>query len=129
MGDRLNPARMPAIFQVNWFRKGADGRFLWPGFGENSRVVAWITEQVDAAHRAGAAAGAVDSPLGLVPAPGALDVDGLDLPAADLAELFHVDRAAWRHEADLTEAFFTELGHVPARVRAQLDALRERLRS
>ncbi|QAY69883.1 phosphoenolpyruvate carboxykinase (GTP) [Xylanimonas protaetiae] len=127
MGDRLNPARLPAVFQVNWFRKGAGGRWLWPGFGENSRVVAWIAEQVDAAHHVRPDAGAVDSPLGRVPAPGALDVDGLGLPAADLAELFHVDRAAWRHEADLTEAFFAELGHVPDRVRAQLDALRARL--
>ncbi|ACZ29425.1 Phosphoenolpyruvate carboxykinase (GTP) [Xylanimonas cellulosilytica DSM 15894] len=129
VGDRLNPARQPAIFQVNWFRKGSDGRFLWPGFGENSRVIAWMVDQLDAARgqRPGDDS-ATSSPVGLLPAPGALDVDGLDLPAADLAELFDVDPAAWLQEAALTEAFFRGFdGRVPARLTEQLRGLHARL--
>src|SRR5690625_3811109 len=114
--------KAPRIFQVNWFRKGEDGRFLWPGFGENSRVLAWIVDRV--AGRAGA----VDAPTGRMPEAGDLPLDGLDLPEADLAELFEVPVAAWRAEADDTETFFAEFGQqVPAALYDQLTALRQRL--
>ncbi|GAB2450956.1 phosphoenolpyruvate carboxykinase (GTP) [Xylanimonas ulmi] len=132
VGDGLDPARRPHIFQVNWFRKGADGRYLWPGFGENSRVVAWIADQVERGRAAGSgvAEGAAASPVGLVPAPGALDVTGLDVPEADLAALLDVQPEPWLREADLTEEFFAVFGdRVPQRLRDQLASLRRRLTS
>ena len=113
---------VPRVFQVNWFRKGADGRFLWPGFGENSRVIEWILERVDAQ------VSAQDSPLGLIPTEGALNVDGLDLSDEGLAELFAIDRDSWLAEADATEEFFNTFeGRVPAAITAQLETLRARL--
>jgi len=113
---------VPRIFQVNWFRKGADGRFLWPGFGENSRVIEWILERVDGR------VAAKDTPLGLVPAEGALNLDGLDLSDDDVAELFAIDRDKWLAEADATEEFFNTFdGRVPSAITAQLASLRARL--
>ncbi|GII98289.1 phosphoenolpyruvate carboxykinase (GTP) [Sediminihabitans luteus] len=137
VGAALDAAKRPEIFQVNWFRKGPDGSFLWPGFGENARVVAWIVDQVDRARGAGpsassattgSAATATATPVGRVPAPGALDVGGLDLPDGALDALLDVPVASWRAEADLTQEFFDRFGdRVPAALRAELDALRERL--
>ena len=127
VGEGLSPAGRPLVFGVNWFRKSASGSWLWPGFGENSRVLAWIVAQVDAA-RSGSDEGAVPGPVGLRPAPGALDVSGLDLTDDDLAELFAVDPDAWLAEADLTEEFFARFGdRLPAPLRTQLAALRHRL--
>ncbi len=121
MGEQLGE-HAPRIYQVNWFRKGEDGRFLWPGFGENSRVIAWITDRV---------AGAVDArdgATGRLPHPGDLHLDGLDLEETDLAELFAVDPVAWTREADQTEEFFAEFGdRLPAALSAQLAGLRTRL--
>ncbi len=114
--------RLPRIFQVNWFRKGDDGRFLWPGFGENSRVIAWI------ADRLRGDAGVVDSPIGGLPEPGALDLTGIEIPDDDIRELFDIDPAGWLAEAELTEEFFDTFGdRVPAALREQLAALRRRL--
>ena len=80
MGKGVSDAALlPKIFYVNWFRRGDDGRFLWPGFGENSRVLKWVVERLEGT------AGAVETPIGHVPTPDALDVSGLDLPAEDLA--------------------------------------------
>ncbi|MCL3862762.1 phosphoenolpyruvate carboxykinase (GTP) [Actinotalea sp. K2] len=123
IGERLGDAA-PAIFCVNWFRKGADGRYLWPGFGENSRVLDWALRRVEGTAQA------VETPVGLVPAPGALDLDGLDLPAADLTELLRVDTAAWTAECDLTEEWFGVFGDgLPAEMSEQLAGLRQRLAS
>jgi len=120
VGERL--ARAPRLFCVNWFRKGADGRFLWPGFRENSRVLAWALERV-----AGTAA-AEETPVGLVPADGALDLTGLDLDPVDLEALFAVDRDAWRHEADLTEEWFEVFGEkVPPELRGAEDRCQVRV--
>jgi len=122
VGRRLGE-KAPKIFQVNWFRKGEDGGYLWPGFGDNIRVLAWIAARLDETDAA-----AVDGPLGRVPAPGALDVTGLGLTDADLEALFAVDPAAWRAEADLTEEYFDTFGsRVPAQLRGQLAELRARL--
>jgi phosphoenolpyruvate carboxykinase (GTP) len=123
-GDKLRATGVaPRIFQVNWFRKGADGRFLWPGFGENSRVLAWILDRIDGQ------AEAVDSPLGLVPAPGSLNLDGLTLPGETLDALFAVDADAWLAELDSTEAFMNSFdGRTPAALLDQLNDLRRRLR-
>ena len=122
VGRGLRFDRAPRIFQVNWFRRGDDGRFLWPGFGDNSRVVDWIIRRI-----AGDVP-AVDSPIGRLPRVEDLNLDGLDIPAADLDELFAVDAAAWQTEADLTEEFYDTFGDkVPAALRAELASLRYRL--
>jgi phosphoenolpyruvate carboxykinase (GTP) len=114
--------RVPRIFQVNWFRRDDDGSFLWPGFGENSRVLAWMLERV-----AGRAA-AVETPLGLAPKPGGLHLDGLDLSDEALAKLFEVDPYAWLGELEQTERFFAGFGErMPAELHAQVEALRRRL--
>jgi len=121
MGDRLG-AKAPRIFYVNWFRKGADGRWLWPGFGENSRVLAWMCERV-----AGRAA-SLESPIGRHPTPDALDTRGLNVPQEDLAELFRVDKAGWRQEIPDIEKFLAQFGHrLPARMKAQVERMKQRL--
>ena len=113
---------MPRIFQVNWFRKDADGSFLWPGFSENSRVLEWILNRV-----AGETA-AVETPLGLSPAKGGITLDGLDVSDSQWDELFAVDEAAWLAELDDTEQFFATFGdRLPERLTDQVTALRERL--
>ncbi|WP_407663498.1 phosphoenolpyruvate carboxykinase (GTP) [Microcella flavibacter] len=115
-------ARVPRVFQVNWFRKGADGSFLWPGFGDNARVLQWMVERLDGT------ACADDSPLGSVPRAGELNVDGLDLDEERLAELFAVDPEALRAEADDIERFFASFGdRMPAELDRQLELLRRRL--
>jgi phosphoenolpyruvate carboxykinase (GTP) len=115
-------AALPRIFQVNWFRKGPDNRFLWPGFGENSRVLAWIAERCEGA------AGAVESPIGLLPAPGSLPVENLELSPAALAALLAVDVAGWQAELpSMAEHLATFGDRLPAQLNAQLDDLRARL--
>jgi phosphoenolpyruvate carboxykinase (GTP) len=128
IGEALDSSRRPLVFQVNWFRKDDDGRFLWPGFGENSRVLAWMVEQVDRTRGLRTDVGAVPSPVGLLPAPGALDAHGLDLDDDALAQLFHVDADSWQLEADLTEEFFARFGdRVPAQLHDRLARLRAAL--
>ena len=122
VGHALPAAGRPQIFQVNWFRRGDDGRLLWPGFGDNSRVLKWICERLDGT------ASAVSTPVGDMPTPEALDVADLNLPAEDLAALLMVDRQAWLAECDDTEQWLGELQPgVPRAVFDQLDLLRARL--
>src|SRR5690606_41352381 len=110
------------LFWVNWFRKDAEGRFLWPGFGDNSRVLKWIIERIEGT------AEAVDTPIGRVPAPGSLDVSGLDLDPSVLEELTRVDPESWRAELPQLEAHYEGLGErVPQALREQLAALEKRL--
>ncbi|MFV0451983.1 MAG: phosphoenolpyruvate carboxykinase (GTP) [Propioniciclava sp.] len=112
----------PSIFQVNWFRRGEDGSFLWPGFGENSRAIAWLLQRVAGQVEA------VDTINGRLPVPGDLDISGLDMSQQDLDALFAVDPQAWSTEADLTEEYFAQFGDsVPAALRQQLTSLRERI--
>jgi phosphoenolpyruvate carboxykinase (GTP) len=107
---------------VNWFRKGSDGRFLWPGFGDNSRVIDWIIRRIEGE------VGAVESPIGRLPRTEDLDISDLDVSQDDLDELFAVDSQLWLQEADLTEEFYrTFEGRVPAALWAELAALRYRL--
>lgn len=122
-GRRLRrSARVPRVFQVNWFRKNADGSFLWPGFGENARVLEWMVGRLDGQL------GAVDSPIGALPTDGSLNVDGLDLDEAALTELFRVDPAAFAAEADDIETFFASFGdRLPPELSRQLALLRGRL--
>jgi phosphoenolpyruvate carboxykinase (GTP) len=115
-------ARLPRIFMVNWFRKDDDGNFLWPGYGENSRVLAWIFRRCDDE------ADAVDTPVGRVPAPGALDTTGLDLPEDALAELLEVDPEEWKTQLPQMRQHFAAFGEdLPVELRGQLDALEQRL--
>jgi phosphoenolpyruvate carboxykinase (GTP) len=119
-----DPARLPRIYLVNWFRKGADGKFLWPGFGENSRVLKWIVERIEGE------ADAVDTPIGRVPTPASLDLDGLAIDPARLEELLAVDRAIWREEAGLAARDLAKLGdRLPAAIQAEQSRLEARLAS
>jgi phosphoenolpyruvate carboxykinase (GTP) len=121
VGERLG-FHAPAIFQVNWFRKSGDGRFLWPGFGENSRVIEWIIRRLEGA------AGAIESPIGRLPITDELTMDGLDISADDLAALFEVNRESWLAESELTAEFFARFdGRVPAALNAELASLRYHL--
>jgi phosphoenolpyruvate carboxykinase (GTP) len=121
MGETLGD-KAPKVFQVNWFRKGADGRFLWPGFGDNSRVIDWIIRRVEGEARGR------ETAIGTVPADGELNLEGIEVPAEDLDELFSIDPASWLAEADLTEEFFARFGdRVPVALRDQLTQLRQRL--
>ena len=119
---RREGAQLPKIFYVNWFRKDDEGRFLWPGFGENSRVLAWIVQ------RCAGKAEATETPIGLVPAEGALDVDGLDIAAEDLEELFAIDPDEWREQLPQVHEYYAKFGEdLPDELSAQLAALEKRL--
>jgi phosphoenolpyruvate carboxykinase (GTP) len=123
VGQKLRFDRAPRVFQVNWFRKGTDGRFLWPGFGDNSRVIDWIIRRVEGQVPA------ADSPIGRLSRPEDLNLDGIDVPQADLDELFAIDPVSWMRETDLTEEFYRTFdGRVPASLWAELAALRYRLK-
>jgi phosphoenolpyruvate carboxykinase (GTP) len=122
--ERLAPAALPKVYFVNWFRKGADGRFLWPGFGENSRVLKWVTERIDGT------AAAVDTPIGRLPAPDALDMSGLDLPEGALDELLAVDVPSWLTEVALIREHFARFGdRLPPAMADSVDRLEARLRA
>ena len=110
------------MFWVNWFRKDTEGRFLWPGFGENCRVLKWITE------RLGGVADAVDTPIGLVPSADAIDLRGLDLDDDTMRQLLAVDASSWGHEVALINEHFSMIGErLPKRLEVELDNLRQRL--
>ncbi|MEO9175666.1 MAG: phosphoenolpyruvate carboxykinase (GTP) [Gaiellales bacterium] len=122
LGER-DGAVLPRIFQVNWFRRAADGRFLWPGFGENARVLAWIHERCEGT------AEAIETPIGHVPAPGALELEGLEIADDDVAELLRVDAEAWRAELGLIDEHLAQFGdRLPPALTAELEGLRTRLR-
>src|SRR4029079_7076618 len=97
-------ARPPAVFHVNWFRQDGAGRFLWPGFGENLRVLLWMVERIKGRGQA------VETPVGYVPTPGALNTDGLDLSREDLQALLRVDNDEWTAEVPEMRAFFDKFG-------------------
>jgi phosphoenolpyruvate carboxykinase (GTP) len=122
VGKGADAVKLPRIFYVNWFRRDADGRFVWPGFGENSRVLKWVVERIEGQ------ATAVDTPIGRVPAEGSLDVDGLDMTADELTECLRVDADEWRAELPGIVEWFEKIGDaVPAALWAELDTLRHRL--
>ncbi len=120
MGE--NFSNLPKIFQVNWFRKDKDGKFIWPGFGENSRVLAWIVDRLE-----GQVEG-VESPLGILPKSEDLNLSGLQLSAEDLSELFRIDRESWLEECSLTDEYFDMFGdRIPAELETELSELKKRL--
>ena len=117
-------AQLPRIYYVNWFRKSADGDFLWPGFGDNGRVLKWIFERVT-----GKVEGS-ETPIGVIPAPGELDLTGLALDDDDVAEVTAVDVEGWLAEIPLIREYYEQFGSkLPAELPAQLDALEQRLRA
>jgi phosphoenolpyruvate carboxykinase (GTP) len=122
IGRATDAGKLPKLFWVNWFRRGEDGSFLWPGFGDNSRVLKWVIERIAGEGEA------VDTPIGRVPAPGAIDTAGLDLDDATVTKLVEVDPESWRAELPQLEAHYAALGEtVPSALREQLEALDKRL--
>ena len=115
-------AKLPKIFYVNWFRRGADGHFLWPGYGDNSRVLKWIF------GRCNGTAAAKETEIGNLPADGALDLSGLDIPVEDQKALFGVDKEGWKAVIPQIEQHFAKFGaKLPAELNKQLDELKARL--
>jgi len=124
MTTRTDTAKLPRIYHVNWFRKGADGKFLWPGYGENSRVLKWVFERVTGTGEA------VETPIGRLPAPGSLDVQGLSIPPAQLEELLRVDVDGWSSELPQVREHYAQFGdRLPDGLREELAALEQRLQA
>jgi phosphoenolpyruvate carboxykinase (GTP) len=120
MGPKIKHA--PRIFHVNWFRKDADGKFLWPGYGENVRVLKWMLDRIEGR------AAANETPIGLVPTPESLTLDGLSISRSALDELLRVDPADWLEESRTTAEFFAKFGdRLPAPIRQEQEALASRL--
>jgi phosphoenolpyruvate carboxykinase (GTP) len=122
VGAQSTEENLPKIFYVNWFRRGEDGRWLWPGFGENSRVLEWVFERVAGRGEA------VETPIGLIPTKGALNLEGLDISDADLDELLAVNVAEWRDEVPLIQEHFATFGdRLPSALHDAVDDLNARL--
>ena len=123
MGKHTDASKLPKIFYVNWFRKDADGGWLWPGFGENSRVLKWIVERVSGNGEA------VETPIGYTPTPGAIDISGLEVTDAQMEELLHVDTKEWLNEITLIREHYERFGErLPEALSDELAALEARLR-
>lgn len=122
LGKNADASKLPKVFYVNWFRRGDDGRFLWPGFGENSRVLKWIIGRIEGENEG------VNTPIGIVAKPDEVDVEGLDLPAEDLAAALDFDPEEWRRELPLIEELFDFVGEkLPTSLSDELDQLKQRL--
>lgn len=123
MGELLGD-KAPRIFEVNWFRKDENGKFLWPGFGENIRAIEWIVD------RLGGKVGAVEEPIGLLPKLDDIDVEGLDIDRATMQKIFDVPTRPWLVEMDVTRDYFAEIGErVPAEIQAQLEQVVDDLKA
>ncbi len=117
--ERTDRAKLPRIFFVNWFRKDADGRWLWPGYGDNSRVLKWVCERVSGKGKG------KETPIGVLPTPDALDLSGLELPAGQVADLLRVDIDGWTREAQDITSYFASFGdRLPAALLRQVDRAR-----
>ena len=122
LGKNADASKLPKVFYVNWFRRGDDGRFLWPGFGENSRVLKWVIGRIEGENEG------VNTPIGIVAKPDEIDVEGLDLPAEDLAAALDFDPEEWRRELPLIEELFDFVGEkLPTSLSDELDQLKQRL--
>jgi phosphoenolpyruvate carboxykinase (GTP) len=122
VGKDNDEAKLPRIFYVNWFRRDDDGGFLWPGFGENSRVLKWVIERIEGT------AAAVETPIGHVPAPGSLDVTGLDMTEEQVRQALAVDAEEWKAEIPQIQEWFEKFGEqLPAVLWTELDGLKARL--
>jgi phosphoenolpyruvate carboxykinase (GTP) len=121
-GKGADAVKLPKIFYVNWFRRDADGGFLWPGFGENIRVLKWAIERIEGK------AAAVDTPIGRIPAPGSLDLDGLELSDEAVAAATEINLDEWRAEIPQIQEWFDKIGDaVPSLLRDELSSLQQRL--
>ena len=121
-GKNAEQAKLPKIYYVNWFRKSDAGKFLWPGFGENSRVLKWVFERCEGV------AEAVDTPIGRLPTRASLHLEGLDIGEDALATLLQVDVEGWLEEIPLIHEYYDQFGeHLPPELRAQVEALKSRL--
>jgi phosphoenolpyruvate carboxykinase (GTP) len=124
VGGKADAAKLPRLYNVNWFRKGPDGKFLWPGYGENSRVLKWVFERVTGTAQA------VETPIGRLPAPGALDLNGLNLPPANAEQLLRVDVEGWLGELPQIREHYAKFGaKLPQGLREELASLEQRLQS
>ncbi|MBA2530865.1 MAG: phosphoenolpyruvate carboxykinase (GTP) [Nocardioidaceae bacterium] len=122
VGKEHDAGRLPRIYYVNWFRRDTEGGFLWPGFGENSRVLKWVIERIEGT------AAAVETPVGRVPTPDSIDIEGLDVTIEELAAALAVDREEWRDELPSINAWFEKFGDkLPAVLWTELDGLKARL--
>lgn len=122
MGEKTDVSKLPKIFYVNWFRKTPDGKWLWPGYGENSRVLKWIYERIEGTGKA------VKTPIGYVPAPGSIDTSGLNVSDADMAELLKVDTTDWLKEVESITMHYSQFGdRLPQGLKDELVALEQRL--
>lgn len=122
IGDHLTEENRPEIFQVNWFRKDASGRYIWPGFADNTRVVEWIINRIEGRSKG------VQTPIGITPAIGELNLEGVSVSQQNLKELFDVNASSWLAEADLIESYYGTFGtHVPTALSDELAALKSRL--
>jgi phosphoenolpyruvate carboxykinase (GTP) len=123
VGAMTDPAKLPRIYHVNWFRKNPDGRFAWPGYGDNSRVLKWICQRLSGQ------AASVATPIGNLPADGALDTSAMTLSDSDLEVLLSVDSGTWLREADLIGEHLATFGRrLPEQLWEEHDALLERLK-
>jgi phosphoenolpyruvate carboxykinase (GTP) len=124
LGAKADPQKLPRIYYVNWFRKGPDGKFLWPGYGENSRVLKWIFERVTGTAKA------VETPIGRLPAPGALDVSGLRVPDEQLAQVLRADVEGWIAELPAIRKHFEKFeSRLPKGLQDEFAALEQRLQA
>jgi len=124
IGKHAPTSKLPKIYYVNWFRQDENGKFLWPGYGDNSRVLKWIFE------RCAGNALAQDTPVGRVPARGELDLDGIHMPAENMEKLLHVDTKGWLAEVPLIKEHFAKFGNrLPEGLHQELAALADRLKS
>ncbi len=124
VGAMTEPAKLPRIYHVNWFRKNAAGRFAWPGYGDNSRVLKWICQRLSGQ------AAAVPTAIGNLPAAGALDTGGLEISDSDLELLMSVDPGTWQQEAGLIGEHLATFGQrLPEQLWEEHDALLERLKT
>ncbi len=122
VGKQADASKLPKIFYVNWFRRGSDGRYLWPGFGENSRVLKWIIERIEGR------AAAADTAIGRVPTPDQLDLSGLNAEIADVGAALAVNVEEWQAELPHIEQWFTKIGDaLPSTMHDELAALKQRL--
>ena len=123
IGKQADASKLPRIYQVNWFRRDKeDGSFLWPGFGDNARVLKWIVERLDGT------AEAIDTPVGLVPAPEAIDTTGLDMSVEQVAKALEVDPAEWQAEVALIDEWFAKIGDtLPSQLQDELATLKAHL--
>ncbi len=122
IGEKTDPEKLPKIFNVNWFRRDENGKFLWPGYGENSRVLAWVFRRCEGK------AGGEDTPVGVVPRPEDLDTEGLNVSPEHLQDVLHVDPEDWRKELPAIKEHFARFGdRLPEPVRKRLDELEQRL--